>query len=316
MRTRITRAFLATAAAGATVTTLGLTAAGSAGAAVHGGTANAPSAPAVATNANCTVTGTGDLGTPSDNCGMAGYVATGRDFRYAQALITVPNHHGVAATDAQAYVGLDDSTSENYNFVRAGISPCVSPQTAPGTPVCPAGNTSGWVAYVQGMRFGSTIVADEVSISDAALGDGVFASVYREPSGNVVDARLVVPTAAGSHTFTYSVAFLGGTFPAAQARADWTQAHVESLPGTTTAPAFPPGATAQTRYTQFFQGAFTTEAGNRGTFSGPWTLAAPEATSNGNPPPLGTLIAEPSFLWNDGMGNGWGDAFGVWIGPF
>lgn len=64
---------------------------------------------------------------------------------------------------------------------------------------------------------------------------------------------------------------VGGTFPEAQARADWTQAHVESLPSTTTAPAFPPGTTAQTRYTQFFQGAFTTSSGQRGTFTGPWT---------------------------------------------
>jgi hypothetical protein len=312
MRRRITRAFLAAAAAGATVTTLGFTAAGSAGAAVHGGTTNAPSAPAVATNATCTSTAvatTLPLGIPSDGCGMAGYEASGRNFRYAQALITVPNSTGNPVTDPQEYVALDNSVSNNWNFVRAGVSPCVA--VADGfAPVCPAGNTSGWVAYVMAMRDSVPTILLTHSIATAALGDGVFASVYREPSGNVVDTRLVVPTAGGSLTFTDAVTFLGGTFPEAEALDDWSLAHAE---GAGTKPAL---GLVKTRQTQFFQGAFTTEAGNRGTFSGPWTLAAPEATSNGNLPPLGTLIAEPSFLWNDGMGNGWGDAFGVWIGPF
>ena len=43
-----------------------------------------------------------------------------------------------------------------------------------------------------------------------------------------------------------------------------------------------------------------------------------EATSNGTLPPTGTLIGQPSFLWNDGSGfHGMGDdAFGVWRFPF
>jgi hypothetical protein len=72
------------------------------------------------------------------------------------------------------------------------------------------------------------------------------------------------------------------------------------------------------RDTQFFQGRFTTANGQQGTFAGPWTLNAYEATSNGTLPPTGSLIAQPSYLWNDQHGlNGLGqDAFGVWRFPF
>jgi hypothetical protein len=43
-----------------------------------------------------------------------------------------------------------------------------------------------------------------------------------------------------------------------------------------------------------------------------------DATSNGSLPPAGTVIAQPSFLWNDGSGfkGMGGDAFGVWRYPF
>lgn len=308
MRRRITRTLVATAAAGATITTLGFTAMGAAGASTHGGKTFAPSAPVVATNANCTITGTG-VGLPSDNCGMAGYEAGNRDFRYAQALITVPTAHGDGSVNPQMYVALDSSTSDNYNFVRAGVSPCLT-VTDGILPACGT-STTGWVAYVEALRAGAAPVFFTSPISTAALGDGVFASLYREPSGNTVNAVLKVPAlGGGTHTFNFSVTFLGAVFTEAEALTDWTSTHGE---GTATAPIL---ALVKTRQAQFFQGAFTTSTGQRGTFKGPWTLIAPEATSNANLPPLGTLIAEPSFLWNDGMGNGFGDAFGVWRGPF
>ena len=69
------------------------------------------------------------------------------------------------------------------------------------------------------------------------------------------------------------------------------------------------------RITQFFRGAFTTANGQRGTFAGSWTLNLVIITSQGDPPPGNQLQVEPAFLWNDGMGNGWGDAFGVWWRP-
>jgi hypothetical protein len=76
--------------------------------------------------------------------------------------------------------------------------------------------------------------------------------------------------------------------------------------------------TAKIRDSQFFQGAFTTLGGAKGTFRGPWTLNAFDGTSNGSLPPSGTLIAEPSYPWNDGssVGGLGNDAFGVWRFPF
>jgi hypothetical protein len=75
---------------------------------------------------------------------------------------------------------------------------------------------------------------------------------------------------------------------------------------------------AKVRDAQFLQGRFTTASGAQGTFNGPWTLNAYEATSNGSLPPAGSLIGQPSYLWTDGNSfqGRWGDAFGVWRFPF
>ncbi len=97
----------------------------------------------------------------------------------------------------------------------------------------------------------------------------------------------------------------------AQAFGDWTGAAEDATP----APV--PPAVDKIRVSQFFQGRFTTLNGSQGTFKGPWTLTAVDATTNGSVEPLGTLIGQPSFLWDDGssfdsLGN---DAFGVWLFP-
>src|SRR5580700_4294055 len=76
MRRRITKAFFATAAAGAAITTLGFAAASPAGAAA-GGMHFTPSAPETATDAHGALCGApGDItGTwSSTDCGKAGYV--------------------------------------------------------------------------------------------------------------------------------------------------------------------------------------------------------------------------------------------------
>lgn len=312
MRKRITRALLATAAAGATITSLGFAAAGAAGASTgHGvnaaprghGLVHAPSAPVITTDQTCTATGS-----PTDNCARAGYQATGRTFRYAQALMVVPNipaGGGDVTADPQVYVALDNSqASQTFTYVRAGVSPC---STNPGEfPQCPVGNTSGWVGFVEAQRFGTMVFFDSFNLSAAFVGDRIFASVYEEPTGNVVDANIRTPDGVNH---PYAVGLSGATFHRAQALADWENTHAN---GAATAPVF--ATLVKYRVTQFFQGAFTTMNGDHGTFHGPWALEAPEVTSNGTA--AGTLVAEPSFLWNDGMGNGWGDAFGVWVFPF
>jgi hypothetical protein len=305
MPRRITKAFFATAAAGATITTLGFAAASPAGAAA-GGMHFTPSAPQVATSANGADCGLANdvKGTwlPTD-CGKAGYVATGRNFRFASALITVPNHTGSILTDPTMYVALDDS-GVNNDFVRAGVRPCT--RTAVPADNCPLLG-SGWQAFAMVDESGVVTVGD-VPLATSTIGDGVFVSAYLVPTGNSVHV-VVTPPAGTVLNNTYTVA--GPVYTDAQALADWTTDTTQPAP-VLTAP------NPKTRDTQFFQGRFTTSSGVQGTFKGPWTLTAVDATSNGSLPPAGTLIAQPSYLWNDGnsfggLGN---DAFGIWRFPF
>lgn len=119
MRRRISKALIATGAAGATITTLGFAAAGAAGAMTTGpesaSTVHAPSAPSIATppcaaatgylpfptffrseatkapaSPNAAAASLGDHGPTFGLGGCAGYVASGRNFRYTQATIRVP----------------------------------------------------------------------------------------------------------------------------------------------------------------------------------------------------------------------------------
>jgi hypothetical protein len=312
MRRRITKAFFATAAAGATITTLGL-AASPAGAAAHG--AFTPTGTIVGTDANC-VQSAPPL--PGDNCGRDGYQATGRTFRFAQALIDIPNHTGVKTTDAEYYVALDNSGTNTWQYARVGLAPCPSGTTAilaPGAtattcPLVGAGNTSGWVAFTATADVGSLPVVTTHPISAASMGDGVLVNVYEVPTGQSVQTTITLPNGT---TYNNSFSISGLTYTKAQAVQDFTET-VENG-GAQPAPAVP---SAKVRDTQFFQGRFTTTSGAKGTFNGPWTVDALEATSNGSLPPTGTLIGQPSFLWNDGSGfNGMGDdAFGVWRFPF
>jgi hypothetical protein len=322
-RNKTHRVLLAAAAAGVTITGLGFAAASPAGAAA-GGMHFTPSAPQVATSAhgnglagnlnNCgastaaIITGTWS----STDCGKAGYVATGRNFRFASALITVPNHNGAVAADPTMYVALDASGT-NVDFARAGVRPCTTfvpssrkgVRNAPSVVDCPVGDTSGWEAFAMVDESGVDTVGD-VSLAASTEGDGVFVSVYLVPTGNSVHV-VVIPPAGAVLNNTYPVA--GPVYTDAQAFADWTT--------DTTQPA-PVPANPKFRDTQFFQGRFTTSSGAQGTFNGPWTLHAVDATSNGSLPPSGTLIAQPSFLWNDGQGfaSMGDDAFGIWRFPF
>jgi hypothetical protein len=318
MRKRITRALFTAAAAGVTITTLGYAAASPAGAAAAKHPRYfTPNGTVVATNAQCTV-----HPLPSDACSMAGYQASGRDFRFAQALITVPNHVGNAQptsgeADPSLYVALDDSSSNTYEYARVGISPCTDTDdlVIPGTTFATAGLTacpaSGWVIFdaVVQPTTGPTISVAPLSV--ALLGDGILVNAYLSPNGNEVDTTVKLPNAT---VIQHVISVNGPTYGHAQALADWTTAleNDEAIPPQ---PAVPP---AKIRDTQFFQGRFTTLSGVQGTFNGPWTLTAYEATSNGTLPPTGTLIGQPSYLWNDGNGVGGqgDDAFGVWRFPF
>jgi hypothetical protein len=319
MRRRITRTLFTAAAAGVTVTTLGFAAAGPAGAASVGrhATAFTPNGTVVATNANCSFS---TVGLPADNCGKVGYQASGRTFRFAQAKITVPNHAGsLDSADPALYVALDNSGTNTWQYTRVGIAPCpasaVDVDIVPnGEITCPSigvGNTSGWVVFAATSDSGNAPSLDVEPLSSATMGDGILVNVYLPPTGNSVLTTITLPDGT-----TYNNAFpiTGPVYTNAQAVADWTTA-IQNDDADQPQPAVP---SSKIRDAQFFDGRFTTVSGAKGTFSGPWTLDAFEATSNGSLPPTGTLIGQPSYLWNDGNGiNGKGDdAFGVWRFPF
>jgi hypothetical protein len=193
------------------------------------------------------------------------------------------------------YVALDDSSSNN-DFARVGIQPD------------PDGDGS-WQAFYDIEEPGAPGVFATATLSSALAGDGVAVSAYFNQSGNSVHVLVSVPSTGGT-LLNNTVSVTGPVYTDAQALADWTVAAGNATP----APAVP---SAKIRVTQFFQGRFTTLSGAQGTFKGPWTLAAVDATTNGSLEPTGTLIGQPSFLWNDGnsykgLGN---DAFGAWLFP-
>jgi hypothetical protein len=318
MRKRITRTLFTAAAAGVTITTLGYAAAAPAGAAAAKHPRYfTPNGTVVATDANCSIT---TVTLPSDNCGKAGYEATGRNFRFAQALITVPDHLGsiVSPADPALYVALDNSGTNTWQYTRVGIAPCpagvagvfIVPGTSITCPTVVAGNTSNWVVFTATADAGGPPVVTTHPLADAFMGDGILVNAYLAPTGNSVATTITLPNGT---TYNNTFAITGPTYTKAQAVADWTTAIENGAAAPE--PAVP---AAKVRDSQFFQGRFTTSSGQQGTFNGPWTLNAWEATSNGTLPPTGTLIAQPSYLWNDGKGFGGSgdDAFGVWRFPF
>jgi hypothetical protein len=331
MRRRVIRALVTAAAAGVTVAGLSLPASATT-AAGHGGGVFTPSGGTpIPTDANCAVppvpaiprgTPPGDTiaPTPAENCARAGYQASGRDFRFAQALITVPDHPGSieSPADPTLYVALDNSSDATWQYARVGIAPC--PQGVAGVAIVPggtitcpttgAGNTSNWVVFAATADAGATPLVTVHPLPDAVMGDGILVNVYLTPTGNSVHTVIQLPDGT---TYNNTFPVTGPVYTHAQALADWNTA-VENG-ATLPEPAVP---ASKTRDTQFFQGRFSTAGGEQGTFAGPWTLNAMEATSNATLPPTGTLIAQPSYLWNDQNGfNGLGqDAFGVWRFPF
>src|SRR5262249_17440920 len=144
-----------------------------------------------------------------DNCGSGGYIATGRDFRFAQALVTIPNHVGSLADanlDPQLYVALDDSSTvslgtrsfnANFDFVRVGITPCpagvafLAPNQLVPT-ACPSPAT-GWAAFVAFEQPNAAPVVSVFPVLPAFMGDGVLVNAYFNQSGNSVQTTITMP---------------------------------------------------------------------------------------------------------------------------
>src|ERR1039457_3818018 len=143
----ITRTLVAAAAA--SVTALAFTAAGAAGAASAAAVARVshrisrPSGGApIDTTSNCFGFGgpllreTGDAPATLPPCALSGYQASGRDFRFAQARITVPSHAADNKAAPMVYIALDASTAGRSDYARAGIEPG-------------GGSRSGWDIFLE-----------------------------------------------------------------------------------------------------------------------------------------------------------------------
>jgi hypothetical protein len=326
MRRRINRTLFTATAASASLIGLSFMAAGGAGAATNSLPVNGPSGGApIITNTTCTPVAAAAATTPT-NCGMAGYQASNRLFRYAQASIVVPDHIGIATTtdtaangassDASLYVALDNNSNTALDYARVGVVPICTTVTA-GACAAPTAaiGTSGWEIVAQTVEPDPTATiatSTPVVLPTGDEGVGIFFSVFLSPSGNSVHTVASTPattsttgnvttTTAGS-TYNHTFAVHGPNYTDAQALADWTgptaTAQIEPVP---------PVAANVAAYTQFFDGRFTTLNGTKGTFNGAWTVNPVEANQTGG----AVNVAGPSYLWTNDKYPG--DAFGVWI---
>lgn len=296
MRRRITRALVTTVAAGAAVATLGFTAATSAGAAVANPAKvhDSSTLPAVTTRS------------------FAGIEASGRDFRYVQALITVPNAPENALYP-QDYIQLSNgSLGSGDAYTRAGIETCLVAENLNPDFTCPDGVE--WVGFIEAFNndINGLFFTHFVPLN-VGPGDGVGFSIYFDQSGNELHYVLTPPTpescsTGASNQCSFETQASGPVFDHAGGVADFTNSTGTPVP-------LPLGS-QQFRVTQFLQGALTTYAGTKGSWTGAWTTSQIEATSNGLAPPGGTVALSPSYLWSDGVSvNGAAranDAFGVW----
>jgi hypothetical protein len=301
MRRRITKALVTTVAAGASIATLGLTAAGSAGAAVaHPAKVHQQgSLPLIST------TNTG------------GYEASGRDFRYVTSLIRVPDmpQNGLYP---QTYIELSNGSAvgggdtSGDTDVKAGIETCLVAEAQNPNFTCDPGVE--WVGFVEAFNnsINSPFFTHFVPLN-VVQGDGVGFSIYFDQAGNELHFVLTPPTAESCSTgpaneCTFKTQAFGPVYDHASGLLDYTNSTGQPVP----LPIFG----THFRVTQFLQGALTTYSGDRGSWTGPWTTSEVEATSNGLPYPQGSVRLSPSPLWSDGVSvNGavrGDDAFGVW----
>jgi hypothetical protein len=261
----------------------------------------APAPAAGAAQASAAPTRPGQPGAPVPTQFQAGYVASGRDFRFAQALITVPDQPcqpGLGRPDLYVALAAPDG------FARAGVicELVVGPMRHGHRRGLVFDGIRHWVAFAEtSVDTQPSPVTEVFRFADVLPGDAVLASVYQGPSGKSVRVGITLPDGTSYHRTS---AAAGQVYSQAQALADWTNAD----------PAGPPATTSKIRVTQFLHGEFTTSGGQRGTFAGPWARDAWIVTSNGLAPPLGTVLARPGYLWTDGSSrNGaFGDAFGIW----
>jgi hypothetical protein len=300
MRSNITRAVIAAVAAGAAAA-LALVASAvvppaGAAASVRTQHGNSPSGGSPVYTPPCPIQGpvlTAALGPSPALAACAGYQASGRDFRFAQALITVPTTPCTLAAP-EMYIALAGSGSYAQAGIRCGLGLSGPDHRANGPDA---------IRMYQGfftiLTQGAKVFSRTIPLNTVSPGDGVLLTVYFSQAGDSLHFTATGPGVTAAN----AIAAQGPVYTQAYALTDWSS----SLPATPVQPA------ASTRMNQFLQGRFTTLNGERGTFEGPWALSPVEVTSNGLAAPQGTLISAPSYLWNDGTSPMGTDAFGVWL---
>ena len=342
MRRRITRALVATAAAGATIASLSLAVAGSAGAATarpapghhrwasssvslrgaaahraiqkivaaeKGQRAHMPSGgPPIFTPPCERASGfqaNSNPFFPIHGGACAGYVGTGRNFRYVQAVIRIPAHPLLQFFTQPLLPAVYVGMSSNDSLAVTGVMTCGVYHNIFGVFPFGAGCPfQTWLAVGVDINTPFNIVLGHVvAIPNAASGQGIEFSLFYNQIGNTLHYRIDASKAGGVIN-AFSMPAHGAVFTHALALLDFSASTVS----------IPPSAPLQdVRATQFLEGAWTTAGGVRGTFLGPWTTQPVSSTfPAGFPPPGNTVTFEPSFLFNDNLGGGPGDAFGVW----
>ena len=292
------------------VASVGLAAAAPAGAAVRGRDFRPSGGLPVMTDAGCgaaSITPASDTVGESGDCAQTGYLATGRSFRYAQAMITVPDSIGEVESSPTVYVALDDPSAGAFDYARVGAQPCVS---TGGGATCP-GDSSGWQAFASVDQSGAADT-ETWPLPSSSIGGGILVSVYAGANGDAFTVSF-----PGGTVDQVTLGGAGSVYPRAEALVDWAPAEAGSASDVVDCRVVITGPMRETiggrtpcRASQFFDGHFTTAAGARGTFRGPWTLTPVEATADGTV--AGTLLSGPSYLWRDTMGPS-GDAFGAWV---
>jgi hypothetical protein len=214
---------------------------------------------------------------------QAGYQATGRDFRFAQATIQVPDRFAGNKAPME-YVALESGDSD----AGAGIVSCQVAKAFASTPV--SCNNGTWMAFAG--TFNNTlggISYNFVPLPGVNAGDGVFFSVYDNAQGSSLHYVITTPGVGGlnptpSKTYYFSESSQGATYTEAVALDDWTFAGTPSV------------SLIGHEVNTFSGGRFTTDRGNQGSFEGPWTLSPTVLTSNGLAPPSGTTVVSPTSL--------------------
>jgi hypothetical protein len=252
---------------------------------------------------------------------FAGYEDSGRNFRFIHAVISVPNQPapppptsrpaghplGEVPDDfqyPQAYIQLSNgSLGSGDTYARTGVETCAVAEILDPGFICPTGVQ--WVAFIETFINSTTPEFAHFVPLDANSGDGIGFSIYYPQQGTAVYFTLYAPSGS---VLQFQAPVPGPIFDHAAGLVDYTNSTGTPIPL--------PSGIPQFRITQFQQGAVTTDAGNKGSWTGPWVTTLTEATSNGELFPQGTVEGSPSYLWTDGaVANGAArnsDAFGVW----